>query len=75
MPLFEFACTKCDFRFEVLMRRDDPFPPCTMCGAPTRKLVSAHGGIVMKEGGGHVHTGSCCGQSRQCDSPKRCCEH
>ncbi|MEX0718177.1 MAG: zinc ribbon domain-containing protein [Planctomycetaceae bacterium] len=41
MPLFEYACSRCESRFEVLIRNGDR-PVCPECGddAP-EKLLSA----------------------------------
>lgn len=41
MPLFEYTCTDCDTRFEVLMR-DGVTPVCPACrGQRVEKLLSA----------------------------------
>jgi putative FmdB family regulatory protein len=35
MPLYDFACSKCDHRFERLQRMSDPDPTdCPACGKP-----------------------------------------
>jgi len=75
MPIYEYACTACGHQFEALVSLSAANPDCGLCGAPTRKLMSAHGGIVMKQGGGQVREGLCCGQAGGCDNPKRCCEN
>lgn len=50
MPLYEYACDACGYRFEELVSRtDSPNPPCPKpseqnqepCRGQTRKLVSA----------------------------------
>lgn len=42
MPLYEYECTKCGKRTELLQRFDDePLAECPECGGPVRKLVSA----------------------------------
>ncbi len=41
MPLYEYECTKCHHRTEVLQKLNDPAPPCPECEGETRKLVSA----------------------------------
>lgn len=33
MPLYEFECEVCGRIFEVLMKRDEDFPPCPSCGS------------------------------------------
>lgn len=41
MPLFEFACDRCETQFEELVRRDETVQ-CPQCGtANPRKLISA----------------------------------
>lgn len=43
MPIFEYACAKCEHVFEArLERASDPAPACPDCGAvKARKLLSA----------------------------------
>lgn len=42
MPLYEYECTKCHHRFEVIQKFSDaPRDECPVCRAPVRKLVSA----------------------------------
>jgi len=42
MPLYEYECTKCGKRTELLQRFDDePLAECPECGGPVRKLLSA----------------------------------
>lgn len=42
MPIFEYECTKCGRRTEVIQRHDDPPPAkCPHCGGRLRKLFSA----------------------------------
>ena len=42
MPLYEYECTQCGERTEMLQRFDDePLSVCPVCGGPVRKLVSA----------------------------------
>jgi len=33
MPIFEFECESCGGIFEVLMKREEEFPPCPFCGS------------------------------------------
>lgn len=77
MPLYEYICEQCDFTFEVLIRLDDPNPPCTLCGGGTRRALSTPGGFVMKGEGGVSRfrsSHSACGTCSGCSDPKRCCE-
>lgn len=42
MPLYEYECTNCKERTEVLQRvSDSPSPQCPKCGAEMRKLISS----------------------------------
>ncbi len=41
MPIYDYACTSCDERFDELVRSDAPAPPCPTCGAEkTERLLS-----------------------------------
>jgi putative FmdB family regulatory protein len=42
MPLYEYQCTNCGERVEILQRVDDPpFGHCPKCGGEMKKLLSA----------------------------------
>lgn len=43
MPIYEFQCEECGLRFEKLFRAvsSNPEVPCSSCGEPAKKLVSA----------------------------------
>jgi putative FmdB family regulatory protein len=42
MPLYEYHCTSCGQRFEVLQRFSDaPLRECPQCGGAMTKLISA----------------------------------
>jgi len=42
MPLHEYECTLCSFRFERIQRfSDPPVEVCPKCQGPVRKLLSA----------------------------------
>ena len=42
MPIYEYECTDCGHRTEVLQRLSDPpLEACPECGKPVRRLVSA----------------------------------
>ncbi len=42
MPLYEYECTECGHRTELLQRHGDPPPErCPQCGGVVRKLFSA----------------------------------
>jgi putative FmdB family regulatory protein len=42
MPLYEYQCTKCQERLEVIQNfSDPPFSHCPKCGGDMKKLISA----------------------------------
>ena len=57
MPTYQYACTECGDRSEVVQRfSDDPLTVCTTCGGKLRKIFSPVG-IVFK-GSGFYRTDS-----------------
>jgi putative FmdB family regulatory protein len=51
VPTYEYACTECGDRIDVVQRfTDDPLTVCSACGGKLRKLFSAVG-IVFKGSG------------------------
>ena len=51
MPTYQYACTACDERLEVVQKfTDDPLTVCDECGGQLRKVYSAVG-IVFKGSG------------------------
>jgi putative FmdB family regulatory protein len=57
MPTYEYACTECGDRTEVVQSiSDPPLTTCTVCGGPLRKVFSPVG-IVFK-GSGFYRTDS-----------------
>jgi len=42
MPIYEYQCTKCNDRTEVIQKfADPPYAACEKCGGEVRKLMSA----------------------------------
>jgi putative FmdB family regulatory protein len=42
MPIYEYQCTKCNDRTEVIQKfTDPPYAACTKCGGEVKKLASA----------------------------------
>jgi putative FmdB family regulatory protein len=42
MPIYEYQCTKCNERTEVIQKfSDPPYAVCDKCGGDVRKLMSA----------------------------------
>ena len=62
MPTYQYACTDCGDKSEVVQRfTDDPLTVCTVCGGKLRKVFSPVG-IVFK-GSGFYRTDSRNGSS------------
>ena len=62
MPTYQYACTECGDRLEVVQRfSDDPLSVCAACGGRLRKVFSPVG-IVFK-GSGFYRTDSRSGVS------------
>lgn len=62
MPTYQYACTDCGDRSEVVQRfTDDPLTVCSACGGKLRKVFSPVG-IVFK-GSGFYRTDSRSGSS------------
>ncbi|RAY15037.1 FmdB family transcriptional regulator [Actinomadura craniellae] len=57
MPTYQYACTACDERLEIVQKfSDDPLTECAACGGRLRKVFSA-AGIIFK-GSGFYRTDS-----------------
>ena len=42
MPLYEYECTNCKERVEIIQRMSDPpYSHCPKCGAEMKKLISS----------------------------------
>lgn len=69
MPIYEFACADCGYRFEYTSKSGDAREvKCPSCGShAVSKLISIPGLVrssSMPHGG---HT--CCGRTERCDKP------
>ena len=54
MPLYEYECTKCKYRFEVVQKASAArLKKCPKCAGPLRKLLSAPA-IQFKGAGWYV---------------------
>ncbi|MCZ6779938.1 MAG: FmdB family zinc ribbon protein [Acidobacteriota bacterium] len=54
MPIYEYECTRCSHRFEVIQKfSDPPKKSCPECRAKVRKLISAPG-IQFKGTGWYI---------------------
>lgn len=46
MPVYEFKCNVCGFKFEEILSIKDSNPKCSKCNNQTEKLISKFFGIV-----------------------------
>lgn len=54
MPIYEYQCDTCSYKFEVKQSiKDDPIASCERCGKPVRRLISSPG-IMFKGSGWYV---------------------
>lgn len=55
MPLYEYQCTKCQHKFELLQRFSDPqVTACPRCGGEVQQMISAS--MVQFKGSGWYAT-------------------
>jgi putative FmdB family regulatory protein len=76
MPLFEFECTDCGSKSEILVISSSPAIECRSCGSKNLKKIlsvpSSLSGIAKSSA-----PVSCCGSSPEemgCSGPGGCCE-
>ena len=54
MPIYEYLCQNCAYRFEVKQGiKDDPIKTCSRCGQAVTKLISSPA-IMFKGSGWYV---------------------
>jgi putative FmdB family regulatory protein len=54
MPVYEYKCTKCNKKFEVMQKiNDDPLKVCDSCGGELKKLIT-NTSFVLKGTGWYV---------------------
>jgi len=52
MPTYEYECTACKHRFEILQGiTEKPKTKCPKCGKKLKKLISSAGGFIFKGSG------------------------
>src|SRR4051794_34185375 len=62
MPIYEYQCTKCNDRTEVIQKfSDPPYAICSKCGGDVRKLMSAP--AIQFKGSGFYKTDYASGSS------------
>ena len=55
MPTYEYRCTKCKKKFELLQRiTEKPAKKCVYCGAKPERLISAGVGLIFKGSGFYI---------------------
>ena len=68
MPIYEYHCSTCGQRVEVLVRSSGTSPHCPDCDNPlTDKLFSVPHVLSAETRRPAGHT--CCGQEERCDRP------
>lgn len=54
MPVYEYQCENCRFRFEKMQRFSDaPLTECPQCGGPIHKIIQPVG-VIFKGSGFYV---------------------
>ena len=54
MPIYEYLCQDCSYRFELKQSmKDDPVAPCSKCGKSVSRIISAPA-IMFKGSGWYV---------------------
>lgn len=49
MPTYDYECTKCKHKFEVLQKiTEDALTKCPECGNKLRRLIGSGSGIIFK---------------------------
>jgi putative FmdB family regulatory protein len=68
MPIYEYRCTACKARVEVLVRSQTATPSCPECGSPlTDKLFSAP--HILSSQAQRPAGATCCGRDERCSTP------
>lgn len=74
MPLFEFACSQCDHRVELLIRSAEETPVCPDCGGTElTKLISAPAAPAIRSGGGLPVAARSISEAAAACPAMRCC--
>ncbi|MBH30927.1 MAG: FmdB family transcriptional regulator [Candidatus Marinimicrobia bacterium] len=55
MPTYEYRCTKCEHRFEMLQTMSEaPRKRCPECGCKVERLIGAGAGLIFKGSGFYI---------------------
>src|SRR5258708_12325591 len=70
MPIYEYQCTKCNDRTEVIQKfTDPPYAACEKCGGEVRKLMSAP--AIQFKGSGFYKTDYASASSKESKSDSK----
>jgi len=50
MPIYEYKCTRCGYKFEVLQKMNEPLPTCPKCSGEVEKLINGTSFILKGDG-------------------------
>jgi len=55
MPTYDYRCTKCEHRFEMLQTMSEaPRKRCPECGCKVERLIGAGAGLIFKGSGFYI---------------------
>jgi putative FmdB family regulatory protein len=55
MPTYDYRCTVCDHRFELVQKMSDPpRKRCPKCGKKVERLIGAGAGLLFKGSGFYI---------------------
>ena len=55
MPTYDYKCTKCQHRFEMLQTMNEPpRKRCPECGCKVERLIGAGAGLIFKGSGFYI---------------------
>jgi putative FmdB family regulatory protein len=55
MPIYEYYCRGCDFKFELLKSiKENQSAECPKCNRPAERQISLPGGLVFKGSGFYI---------------------
>ncbi len=55
MPIYEYQCGSCDYKFEMLQKiTEKPIDICPKCKGKVKRLISKRGSFILKGSGWYV---------------------